>query len=129
MAWLGTKTFTEEDYYNFSELNRVITNTAYLNDVLGTNISQLSLTYTSSSIPNIAELNNIEGNLELIANKFYVPGDWISSKKWERGDNFDFNDANRLESNIKALYELYETRNNSYLYCGELICGGAIYVQ
>lgn len=128
MTWQGVKTLTSGDCYNFSDFNRIEANTAYLSEALRVDVNQIYNTATILTIPTVAYLNNIESNIENIANAFYVPGGWQERRKWQHGDTFDYNDANRIEGNLMLLYELFESMNNGYRYCGDAICGGEIYV-
>lgn len=128
MEWLGTKVFDSKDYYNREDLCRVIANTAFLNAELKINLQQISLKVDASTIPTVEIFNTIEGNIENIANGFYVPDKWEERRIWKHGDTFDFRDANRLENNLLALYQLYDSMIRSYHYCGDFLCGGDLNV-
>lgn len=128
MAWLGTKLFTPQDCYNYEDFNRVIENTVFLNTELKTNIQQHYLSVDMSVIPTVDFLNNIEGNIENIANAFYFPEAWEERRVWKHGDTFDYKDANRLENNLLGLYQLYDSMIHSYHYCGDFLCGGDLNV-
>ena len=128
MEWLGTKVFNSKDCYNREDLCRVIANTAFLNSELKINLQQISLNVDASTIPTVEILNTIEGNIENIANGFYVPDKWETRRIWKHGDTFDYRDANRLENNLLALYQLYDSMIHSYHYCGDFLCGGDLNV-
>lgn len=128
MTWQGVKTLTPSDCYNVSDFNRIERNTAYLSEVLKVNVKQVHNVATVLTIPTVAYLENIENNIEEIANAFYVPGGWQKKREWRHGDTFDYNDANRIEGNLMLLYELFRSMNNGYRFCGDTICGGDMYV-
>ena len=100
MKWLGTKVFNSKDYYNQEDLCRVITNTAFLNAELRVHLQQISFNVDITTIPTVELLNNIEGNIENIANAFYFPEAWEERRIWKHGDTFNYKDANRLENNL-----------------------------
>lgn len=128
MKWLGTKVFNSKDYYNQEDLCRVITNTAFLNAELRVHLQQISFNVDITTIPTVELLNNIEGNIENIANAFYFPEAWEERRIWKHGDTFNYKDANRLENNLLGLYQLYDSMIHSYHYCGDFLCGGDVHV-
>ncbi|NRF91523.1 LamG domain-containing protein [Paenibacillus frigoriresistens] len=81
------------------------------------------------SIDYLSSINRIENNLDAIRLAFINPVGYLGKKTWTVGKTFDFNDANRLETNVKQLYDLGFTTFQNYRYCGTQTCGewGLIY--
>lgn len=124
-----TKTWTSESRYNPEELNRVENNLLETlnefkflceNASIGTSI--INRTYIDVEFAE--SLNRIESNIESLKNQFHeVPG-WIPLKtNWKALEPFDYVDANRLEINIKILYEFILKAKDSVQFCGVVACG------
>lgn len=129
MIWITPKIdFTENDYYNFTDFNRVENNINYLREYLielGYKVPLLDIKTdrTNESIDFISSINRIETNIELIKNKFIIPPNYQGSKIWTVGLRFSYLDANRLEKNLDAIYYWASRVPKSYVYCGQFKCG------
>ena len=76
-----------------------------------------------SSIEFAESLNRIENNIKILGERRILPG-WISPKMdWEHNQKFSYVDANRLEKNLKLLYEYYKGNSSLFQYCGAYTCG------
>lgn len=121
--------WTSFDIYNIEDLNRVEANIektlqelkffnqniAIQNCIVNRDYTRIEFDYS---------LNRIESNIEALKNFFYEPDGWIQSKtNWEALDTFSYIDANRLEVNIKLLYELIQKAKVNLQYCGTINCG------
>lgn len=136
LTWYPPKIdWTREDVINYDDFNAVEHDTEtirqYLNSIsyevpaltVKTNRDKTSIDYLSS-------INRIEQNLEAIRQNFVTPLGYLGSKTWEVGTGFDYNDANRLEKNVKMLMELGLLVYDNFRYCGTITCGdewGLIY--
>lgn len=130
MPWQEPKTnWTKDDYYNFGDLDRVEGNSSYLAVLLTTYRGQAVTinTITARDIKRIEfydSLNRVEGNIQTLADSFYIPIGWIAMKtKWQSGEPFSYIDAKRLEINLQLLYELLTKTLDSMRYCGTFTCG------
>lgn len=134
MAWTTPKTnFTATDYYNFSDINRVESNTEYLYNLLlsigySASVSSFISTRINTAIEYYDSLNRVEGNIKALKDASYQPIGWLSPKiNWQSVvDNFSYIDANRLESNLDNLKTMIDNIISGYLYCGDTltsICG------
>ncbi|MEG2412385.1 MAG: hypothetical protein RSA29_10530 [Clostridium sp.] len=124
-----TKIWTSEGIYNPEDLNRVESNIIetldelkYLCKTAGIGKTKVDRTYADVEFAD--SLNRIESNIESLKNQFHeVPG-WIPTKNtWRPLEPFSFIDANRLEINIKLLYELIRNAKASIQFCGVIDCG------
>jgi hypothetical protein len=126
--------WTADDYYNFDDMNRVEANTQYVAEFLN------SLSYRipdlvvetgrdMTDIDFIPSVNRVEQNIEKIRNRFLTPPGYKVTKVWALGMGFDYRDANRLEGNLKLLYEWAIIAKDNQIYCGTFACGeeGVIY--
>lgn len=129
MAWLEPKTdWTIDDYYNFEDLNRVENNINEIKDLINSYSAISALTsITSRNMTRIEffdSLNRIESNVLALKNATYQPLGWIVPKiDWASLKPFDYSDANRLESNLLALYGLVNKTKDYLQYCGTFTCG------
>jgi hypothetical protein len=128
MSWQEPKTsWNSEDYYNFEDLNRVENNTKIVAGLvkLFDRIPDLETNTNRdmSSIEFAESLNRIENNIKILGERRILPG-WISPKMdWEYNQRFSYVDANRLEKNLKLLYEYYKGNSELFKYCGAYTCG------
>lgn len=137
MAWIAPKLdWNASNYINYPDWNRIENNIfelyTYLNSIQYTVPlpSATNTTRTVSSIDYLSSINRIENNLDAIRLAFINPVGYLGKKTWTVGKGFDFNDANRLETNVKQLYDLGFTTFQNYRYCGTQTCGntwGLIY--
>ena len=130
MSWIEPKTnWTEEDYYNFDDLNRVESNTEYLVDLVETystrpNIGDTKTDWGITDFPFADDIGRAETNIDLIRQQTYTPLDWTPAKlDWSTLDGFGYEEANRLERNLVALYVMINLIKESLLYCGTFSCG------
>jgi hypothetical protein len=122
--------WTPSDYYNYSDLDRVESNTEYLKDELESigyepNISTLVTSRNYTDLVFFDVMNRIEGNIKSLADCSYNPLGWKNPKvDWASViDNFDYNVANRLESNLINLKEMINDIKEETLFCGTYYCG------
>lgn len=122
---LNIKTdWNADDYYNAEDLNRVEHNTLIIADmiksIVGISIDlegNISRDYKSLEFAN--DLNRIENNIELLNVLDNIK--WTKMKtNWMAGENFNYEDAIRLEINLKTLFEVLNNNSNSVVYCGEI---------
>lgn len=120
--------WTSDDYYNAEDLNRVELGTSEVaqlaNDLLGLNI-QLENPVTNRDYTRIEfadDLNRVERNIELVR-VFEISGLVDMKTSWAVGDPFNFEDANRLETNISILHPVLEKNANNLVYSGEFNAG------
>lgn len=128
MEWMLPKIdWTSNDYYNFEDLNRVENNTEVVEALvkLFASIPKLEIIKDRDilSIEFADNLNRIENNIDILGKRRELPG-WIPNKlDWEYNQKFSYVDANRLERNLKILYEYYKKNSNMFWYCGTSTCG------
>lgn len=128
MSWITPKTnFTKDDYYNYSDFNRVENNTEELRNYLvslGYRIPQLNIKKDrdNTHIDFLSSINRIENNIEIIKNNFVKPP-WYLKKTWIFGAGFSFIDANRIERNLDQLMSYGEKLEKSFIYSGQINCG------
>lgn len=132
MAWIEPITNWESnDNYNFDDLNRVENNTSYVAAFLRSIQYQIP-TQTivtnrdKTSIDFISGINRVENNIEQLKNAFVSPPGYQPKKIWTVGIGFNHNDANRLESNLKLLYDWAHLAKDNLRYCGTFVCGGDV---
>lgn len=133
--WIEPKIdWTANDYYNAEDLNRVESNTKYIADYL-TGLSykipelEVKTDRDITSIDSVSSINRIEENIEAIEDNFITPPGYQNRKNWALGMSYDYRDANRLENNLKLLYEWAFIAKENLVYCGTFACGegGDIY--
>lgn len=128
MGWIPPKTdWNSQDYYNFYDLNRVESNTQIIVDLLrlfDTNVNlDINKNRDMKTIEFADSINRIEGNIELLRQR-YTPLGWEESKlDWLWDDPFSYKDANRLERNLFALYRHYKGNLDNRRHCGAYTCG------
>jgi len=130
MAWVTPKTdWVSSDYYNFADLNRVENNANEIAALIATFTNPITLDSVNTSRDNTSiefydSLNRIENNI--LAFAIYLPLVWVTPKtNWASLSNFDYSDANRLEGNLLALYNMINNIIAEFRYCGQF--GGAYY--
>lgn len=126
--WITPKLdWNRTDYYNFEDLNRVEVNTEVVAGLVGYFIGLPPFTFlTDRSMKRIEfadSLNRIEGNQDVLRQR-YTPDGWLLNKTdWEPNAGFSFTDALRLEHNLNLLYQHYKGNAESIPICGAFICG------
>lgn len=120
--------WTEDDYYNAEDLNRVESNTKVVADLIkqliGVDVG-LEPTETNRDMSRIEfadSLNRIERNLERLS-VFNLPGLRQLKTNWQAMDPFDYRDAIRLETNLAILYEVLSKNVTNVYYAGTFNCG------
>lgn len=115
MAWTEPKTdWSANDYFNVSpDYLRIKGNIEYLRDIgnemylhFGINVMQdVSIT----GLPNATFLNNVEKNVELLAQKTYSPKGFRKGKTYV-GDRagWNYEDMNRIEKNLLLIYQVFK---------------------
>jgi len=126
--------WTDRDFINFQDWNRIENNIQevanYFNSIQFAIPSITSITNRANTyIDYLSSINRIEQNLETIRKNSFTLVDYKPSKVWSLGLGFDFNDANRMESNTKLLYDFGKLAYQNFKYCGTITCGeeGLIY--
>lgn len=99
------------DYFNADDYNRIKSNIEDLLEIALKYYRDFSLysidEVTVNTIPTYATLNAIEDNVELIADNTFRPDDLAAGKHYtaKGGTAWDYADLNRIENNLKLLYE------------------------
>lgn len=140
------KDFKADDYYNYTDINRVANNIQYLADLLRdsgyeTDLIPFEPDFTLSSLPYLQVINNLEENLERLRLAVPIePRDYLVTRNWyhtydPRHDrNPLYLDANRWEENIELLRKILVSLREDWLSCGtffsdedydaQYLCGG-----
>lgn len=127
--WVNPKIdWAEDDYHNFEDMNRIESNTVAVADYLASiHYNMPAITAVTNrntlSIDFISSINRIENNIEAIKNAFATPSGYLPKKTWLVGMGFNWQDANRLEQNLKLLYEWGLIAKENQIYCGTFSCG------
>lgn len=133
--WIEPKTdWTQNDDYNYFDMNRVETNTKHIADYL-TGISYripelvVKTDRDMSSLDFLIDINRVEANIETIKKNFITPPGYEDRKNWTLGTGFDYRDANRLEQNLLLLYRWAIIAKENLVYCGTFACSeeGVLY--
>lgn len=127
--WLTPKlNWTEDDYYNAVDLNRVENNTAVvaqlIQQLVGTTIvlEQVKTDRDYTSIDFADSFNRVERNLEKLS-VFSLDGLQPLKTDWQVGDPFSFRDARRYENNLSVLHNVLNKNMTTLRYSGTLACG------
>lgn len=129
MAWLGTKEFDSEDFYNFAEMNRQNENVEYLTTEITNKIIALTLPNstktdnTRADFPTVTKVNDLRYNIKYLIENVPITEDPAIVVDLERLQSFDFNDANVLERNLQAVYEILLRIQGYFRKCGTFKCG------
>ena len=133
LNWITPVTsWIASNYYNFGDLNRIESNTTYINNALTRMGYSLSLAAqitnrTMSSFDFYDSVNRIENNILLLeAGLGFTPTGWVTPIiNWTYGAPFSYTDANRLEVNLNGMYNNINNINAEVLYAGQslAICG------
>jgi len=124
--------WSEDDFYNAEDLNRVEGNTAataeLLRTLLGIKVALESVVtdrdYTSIEFAD--SLNRIERNIRRLS-VINIPGLKAQKTNWLPGDAFSYKDAIRLEKNVAILYPILNANLASIKYCGTFACGEELF--
>jgi len=118
------------DAVSHSDFNRIETNTQTLRNML-TAMSYVidTMTFTTgrtmSSIEFLSSITRIENNIETIRGAFLTPPDYEGAETWSVGKGFDYIDMNRLETNIRSLFNYAANVYDSFFRCGQINAGNA----
>ncbi len=132
MAWQTPITnWSAQDYFNYTDFNRIEANTAALATLLQTCGFTVALTTITSrdysTLDFYDSLNRIESNILALYNCYAVaPASWITPKTtWTYDQPFSYTDTNRMEGNELALYNMISGIIQEYPICGQSlsICG------
>jgi len=133
MAWIApTINWTAQNYFNYTDWNRIEANAATIATLLQTCGFNVVLTTITNRIDGsyldfYDSINRIEANvLALYACYSVAPSAWIVPQiDWSYDMPFSFNDTNRIEGNELALFDQTSGIIQEYLVCGQglAICG------
>ena len=129
MDWVNPKLdWKPTDFYNAQDLNRVENNSQFITSYLKglqypiTLVSPMT-NRDNTSIDFISSINRLENNIDVIRVGFLTPPNWQNKKTWSVGQEFDYTDANRFESNLNLLYTWALIAKDNLVYCGTFDCG------
>jgi hypothetical protein len=117
-----------DDEINFGDFDRLENNVIVMRNYLQaiqyaipsiTTVTNRAKTF----IDFISSINRIEQNLETIRANFATPPEYGGTKLWLVNKGFDFNDANRLEGNIRRLFVTAGAVYESFVRCGTIRAG------
>lgn len=134
-TWYTPKTdWTAQDKINAEDFNAIEANTEtarlFLASIQYAMPSITTVTNrTQTYVDFLASINRIESNLDSIRANFLTPAGYLPMETWTSGKGFDYADANRLELDLKLIFEYGSLVVDSYRYCGAYTCGdgGALY--
>jgi hypothetical protein len=121
--------WTADDYYNYTDLNRVEsmieTLKPKIEEFRSKTITLVAITdRTKNSIEYANSLRRIELNTLFLGNELNTPSGFITPKtEWAYNQSFSFEDANRLEKNLVILNNYVVSQLSAYYYCGQYITG------
>lgn len=130
--WQTPKTdWTRNDEYNAADLNRVEGNTKCLADLLATVGYPVALAPVKTDrdykgFEFADSLSRIEANIHALTTGFFAPPGYIPPKTWTALRPHDWRDANRVESNLKVLYDWIFRTMDGFKYCGTFYCGEGV---
>ena len=116
--------WTSVDVYLAADLNRVEQNTQYIRDeIVASGYTIPELTYktdwTQDDILFNDDFNRIEGNIKTIADVYFTGAEWEALKiNWIPMDSVDYTFANRVEKDLKILYDILNTMRRQYIRFG-----------
>lgn len=123
--------WTEDDYYNAEDLNRVEMNTnevaLLIKQLIGLDVGleELVTDRDYKRIEFADSLNRIERNLERLS-VLNLPGIRQLKTNWQTLDPFDYRDATRLETNLSILYGILIKNTTTVNYTGMFYCGEVV---
>lgn len=130
MAWVTPKTdWTENDLYNYFDLNRVETNIDVVVELLSLFGYEVG-TYTfikdrtEVDIEYLSSVNRLEDILDDLRIKFgSTPNGWGAKRIWNLESRFTYLDANRWENNTILMKDFILLAYYNYKYCGTFYSG------
>lgn len=117
------------DYYNFEDINRVERYTKEVAELVAffrskTITLSINMNREVKAIEFADSMNRIEGNIKSLGEELKRPTGLIEPKvDWWYNTPFSFEDANRLEKNLKVLLDYIQGNINNLKYCGTYTCG------
>lgn len=135
MEWQTPKIdWTAPDSLEYSDLNRIESNTLYLAQRLAEvgypAVLQAVETWRDMETIEFADsLTRLEANIDALHRAFIKLPEYQAAKEWLSGMAFTYEDANRIESNLLVLYVWLGRAIKAFKYCGTFHCGegGEIY--
>lgn len=121
--------WTSEDYINYEDFNRIINNINTINCLIGyfKNIKILKEDIESinmKTIPFAFFFNEIEESIKELSQNGYLNIEFEEPKTdWISNEPISYKDINRIERNIKILYEYYRYNIDSIPKCGMVLAG------
>ena len=127
MAWTQPVTnWSARNYFNYTDWNRIESNTQALAELLqtcGFNVSLSTITDRTdgSYLDFYDSVNRIENNMLTLYNCYAVlPPGWQTPKTtWSYDQSFSYQDTNRIEGNELVLYNLVNGIVQEYPVCGQ----------
>lgn len=118
----------ENDRINAEDFNAVetnITSTRALLEYIQYSIPAITVVddRTQTYVDYLDSINRLEGNLETLRTNFLTPPGYPGTKAWSRGIGFNHEDMNRLELDIKLLFEMLFKVYKGFVYCGTIHAG------
>lgn len=132
---LPLKKWGPRDHYSPEDLNRIEANTQYIAGYLGEAgypivLEAVKVDRDITGYEFAGSLSRVERNIDALAQGFVSPPGYEQPKVWQAGQRHSYVDANRLERNLRLLYQWAEAVVASFRYCGTFYCGediGGIY--
>lgn len=127
--WKGTVSFDINSNYNVSDTNRGNENTEYLKSELnyyGFNITltkPIVVDRVRTDFPKVSYINDLRENVKAVVDGFYpvVAPDIIIDTA--RKQIFDYVEANKLELNLEAVNDMFESLKDSFKFSGTFVSG------
>lgn len=120
---------TDQEFWNYTDLNRVNDWTLYIKNqlsTLGYNASIVSKTWKLGDYPTPSRLATIRNNINALKNAWFTPSDWRELKKVTREDGRETITAeqvNAQEWDLHLLASALDGMIASFPYAGEWYAG------
>lgn len=135
MAWTTPKTdWTESSFFNVVDWNRIKDNVTYLADELEAfgyirpGVVDIGLGRGTMSLPTYDLVNSLETNLLNLKNVLGTIAPDVETWHYRLSSlynrNPDYSDWNRWETTLKQVNTDLQHIRDSWVYCGEINCGG-----
>ena len=116
--------WTGSDYLNYTDINNILEKMEYVNNQIlefkDIKVLDDKTKISMKHFPFADFLNDIESDIEKLGENAYLSDNWIELKTdWKVNDPIDFSLMNRLENNLKYLYEYFRNNINAIAYCGQ----------
>ncbi|HEY4544091.1 MAG TPA: hypothetical protein VIG40_05555 [Tissierellaceae bacterium] len=120
--------WTSSDYLNYTDINNILEKMEYVNNQIlefkDIKVLDDKARISMKHFPFADFLNDIESDIEKLGENAYLSNNWIELKTdWKVNDPIDFSLMNRLENNLKYLYEYFRNNINEIPYCGNVKAG------